>query len=200
MRNKEAEMPTWEVSEEWTSAAAISELGVAMHGQFPSLPCCKIMMILDRYNVKYTTVKGKQAKSEYKKIPVLMIGDKQINDSEIIVKILFKVFDGSDMPQNEIEIEQMTTTGLMIAMEVSVMRNTKDLQRCGCATGGVIGCILWTTSCCIPCCGVDKTLLKKFPDLKSVADDSQEYAKLLGENPFYHGKKAGVIDCSVYGV
>jgi hypothetical protein len=37
-------------------------------------------------------------------------------------------------------------------------------------------------------------------DLKSVASYSQEYAKLLGENPFFHGKKAGVIDCSIYGV
>jgi len=36
--------------------------------------------------------------------------------------------------------------------------------------------------------------------LKSVARYSQEYAKLLGNNPFFHGKKAGVIDFSVYGV
>jgi hypothetical protein len=91
------------------------------------------------------------------------IGDKQINDSEIIVRILSKVFDGSDMPQNEINIEQMTTNGLMIAMEVSVMRNTGDLQRCGCAIGGVVGFALWTISCCVPCCGVDKPLVKRFP-------------------------------------
>jgi glutathione S-transferase len=37
-------------------------------------------------------------------------------------------------------------------------------------------------------------------DLKSVAGYGQEYAKLLGGNPFFHGKTAGVIDCSVYGV
>jgi hypothetical protein len=53
------------------------------------------------------------------------IGDKQINDSEIIVRILSKIFDGIDMPQNEIEIEQLTTTGLMIGIH-----NTKYIYLC----------------------------------------------------------------------
>jgi hypothetical protein len=45
------------------------------------------------------------------------------------------------------------------------MNSMGDLQRCGCAIGGGTGYALWLISCCIPCCGVDKPLLKKFPGI-----------------------------------
>lgn len=47
----------------------------------------------------------------------------------------------------------------------SVMNSMGDLQRCGCAIGGGTGYALWLISCCIPCCGNDKPLLKKFPGI-----------------------------------
>ena len=69
---------------------------VKLYGMYISPPCVKVRVILDHYKVlvyvksptltgfqqvKYTRVDGKKPGSEYKKIPVLDVGDQQINDS-----------------------------------------------------------------------------------------------------------------------
>jgi hypothetical protein len=178
---------------------AISRMGVVMHGAFLSPPCCKVMYILDRYGVQYTTISSAKKDSGYKKVPVLLIGDKQINDSEIIATILAKVLDGVEYSKFEQEIEKLTTGELMIACEVFVIDSTPELQRCGHAMGGCIGSVLCCFACCIPGFGLSKGVRAKFPNLRSVSLIAKDYAVRLGDKKYFHGDTCGVIDCSIFG-
>ena len=180
-------------------SSAISSIGVVLHGQYPSPPCCKIIYILKHYGVKYTSVASKKKDSDYKKIPVLVIGDKQINDSQIIATILANILD-VPYSESELKIEKLSTSGLMIALELSIVEDTEELQKCGCAMGGCMGCGLWTIACCLPCCGFGASMRKKNPDLKSSSAYGKDYAELLSSKPFFHGDTAGVIDCSIFGL
>lgn len=128
-----------------------------------------------------------------------MIGEMQINDSLIIATILAKIVD-VPYTESESEIEKLSTSGLMIALEISVMEDTQELQKCGCTMGGCLGSCLWTIACCIPCCGVSGPLRKKFPDIKKSSDYGKDYADLLSSKPFFHGDTVGVIDCSIFGL
>ena len=178
---------------------AISSIGVVLYGQYPSPPCCKIMYILKHYGVKYTSVTSKKKGSKYNKIPVLVIGDKQINDSQIIATILANVLD-VPYSESELKMENLSTSGLMIALELAVAEDTAELQKCGCAMGGCMGCSLWTIACCIPCCGLGAPMRKKNPDLKSSSAYGKDYAELLSSKTFFHGDTAGIIDCSIFGL
>lgn len=171
-----------------------------LYGQFPSPPFSKVKYILDRYGVQYTTISSTKKDSDYKKIPVLVIGGKQINDSQIIATILAKVFEGVEYSPAELEIEKLNTTELMIACEVYVMDSTPELQRCGNATGGCSGAILCCLACCIPCFGVSKGPRAKFPNLRSVLLIAKDYAERLGDKKYFHGDTCGVIDCSLFGI
>ena len=180
--------------------SAISKIGVTLHAMPLSPPCGKILFILKNYDVKFTSVSGKKKGSEYKKVPVLVIGDKQINDSEIITAVLAKVLD-TEYTQRESEIEKLSTSGLMISLELAVMKSTKEMQKCGCFLGGCIGYLLWTIACCVVGSGAaHASLSKKFPDVKSPSDYGKDYAVFLSTDLFFHGDKVGVIDCSLYGL
>jgi Glutathione S-transferase, C-terminal domain len=157
------------------------------------------MYILDRYGVEYKSISSAKKDSAYKKVPVLLIGGKQINDSEIIATILAKVLDGVEYTKFEQEIEKLTTRELMVACEVFVMDSTPELQRCGCAMGGCIGSMLCCLACCIPCFGVSKGPRAKFPDLRPVSVIAKDYAERLGDKKYFHGDTCGVIDCSIFG-
>ena len=198
--NKEGEMPSWPIPEEWKDAAALNNAGVKLYGFAVSPPCCKIKTILKNYGVNYTYIDGKKPDSDYKKVPVLMIGDKQINDSAIIVRILTKVLTGAEMSEEELELEKMNTSGLMMAMEASVMDNAADLRKCGRVIGGCMGCVLIHISCFGPCCGISKNIRTKFPEMESIANYRTIYAKKLENKQFFHGESAGMIDWSIFGL
>ena len=131
---------------------------------------------------------------------MLVIDGKQINDSEIIATILSKILDAEGYTEKEVLIEKLITTELMVACEVHVMENTAELQKCACTTGGPLGCIIYTISCCVPCMGVSKKLHAKYPNLKTVTETAKVLADHLGAVPYFHGETCGVIDCSLYGV
>ena len=200
--NKEGEMPSWPIPQHWNCAQAISNEGVVLYGMKPSPPCCKVRAILKHYGVKFTEVSVmKRETGDYKKVPVITIGDKQINDSFIIIQILAQILE-SPMSEREKEIEKMTTQGLMLALEVSVMESTVSIQQCAphlventCLQG-----VIWTLACCIPCCGLSSRIKSKFPNLKSLPAYGHLYAKELESNPFFHGEQFGVIDCALFGL
>ena len=199
--NKEGEMPSWPIPSHWNSTT-ISQEGVTLYGMKVSPPCCKVRAILKHYDIKFTEVATmKREGSDYKKVPVLTIGEKQVNDSFIIIQILAQILENAPMSEREKEIEKTTTKGLMLALEVSVMDSTTSIQQCAphmtdnvCLQG-----MIWTVACCVPCCGLSSRIKSKFPDLKSLSAYGHLYAKELGNNPFFHGEQFGVIDCSIYG-
>ena len=67
---------------------------VSLHGGNLSPPCAKIVSILHHHNIQFKLVKGAPKKSTYKKVPVIILNDRQINDSFIIIKNLAKIVDG----------------------------------------------------------------------------------------------------------
>ena len=200
--NKEGEMPSWPIPSHWNSSQAISKEGVVLYGMLFSPPCWKIRTILKHYGIKFTEVATTtKEKSDYKKIPVLTIGDKQINDSFIIIKILSQILENSPMSEREKEIEKMNTQGLMLALEVAVMENSTSLRQCApkltlntCLQG-----VIWTFACCVPCCGLSSIIKSRYPDLKSIPAYGHLFAKELVNNPFFHGEQFGVIDCAIFG-
>ena len=199
--NAEGEMPDWPVPSTWRSALDLNNEGVTLYGNNVSPPCRKIKTIFKFYGIKYTQLSSKPD-SEYKKIPIVTIGKYQINDSHIIARILAQVLEGNDLTERELLIEQTTTRGLMMALEVSVMESIHAIQQCAphisenlCLQG-----LVWSVACCIPCCGLSNRIKSKFPDLKSVPSYGKWYAEQLGDQPFFHGETIGIIDCAVYGV
>lgn len=150
--------------------------------------------------MKYTLVPSAKKESKYKKIPVLDIDGKQINDSEIIAIILAKILD-VEYDGRELEMERLNTRGLMLACEVAVMESNAELQQCGCQLGGIPGCMMWIAPCIITCCvKPGKKLREKTPGLDSVSRYAKQFAGFLGSKPYLHGDTLGAIDCSVFGV
>uniref|UniRef100_A0A7S3Z901 GST N-terminal domain-containing protein n=1 Tax=Lotharella globosa TaxID=91324 RepID=A0A7S3Z901_9EUKA len=169
---------------------------VALYGSKISPPCCKIRTILNHYGVKFSQIEGPKKDSEYKKVPVLMLNGRQVNDSFIMVKELAKILDGKALTPELIEVEETFTFGAMISLEADVADSCSDL--CGCAglLGGCLGCLLGTLSCCIAC-GVN--IRKGKPELK----DTTTYGAMLSEKlrgkKFFHGDEPGIVDVSLFG-
>jgi len=182
---------------EWVSPANLGE--VTLYQSVVSPPCCKLRTIFKHYGVQFKTVDGKKPDSDYKKIPVVVIHDRQINDSFIVVKSLARILDGNDLSPELLAIEEMTTFGLMMALEADVVGSCNDLRKCGSLIGGGIGCVLTSLSC-ILCCIGPRTFRKKHPEMKSLEAYRDEYAKALGNKQYFHGPKPGIVDVSLVGV
>ncbi len=71
-------------------------------------------MVLKYYNVKVNIIDGKMPNSDYKKIPVIVIHDKQINDSFIIIKSLARILNGISLTPELLALEELATYGLMV--------------------------------------------------------------------------------------
>merc|ERR1712190_299456 len=113
-------------------------MGVVLYGMRISPPACKIRFMLNYYGVPFESKYGKKPDSDYKKIPVLDIGDRQINDSYIIVKNLAPILQGRELTDQEELVEKKLTSEIMIALERECASSVRDL--CGCASlaGGPI--------------------------------------------------------------
>lgn len=200
--NKEGEMPTWEIPKEWKNPQALSDAGVTLYSMTLSPPCNKIITVFKRYGVQYKVVDGKKKGSEYKKVPVLDIGDKQINDSYVILRVLAEALGGTPYTEEEIEIERLITEELMVQMEISVMDGPSDIRKCGAVAPCPINCIFMCCSCLPSLFGLSSDLKRKEPVKKSIAEYHAKFSEILGTKDFFHGDgtTAGVIDCSLHGV
>eukprot|EP00465_Bigelowiella_longifila_P010985 CAMPEP_0185253690 /NCGR_PEP_ID=MMETSP1359-20130426/2335_1 /TAXON_ID=552665 /ORGANISM="Bigelowiella longifila, Strain CCMP242" /LENGTH=246 /DNA_ID=CAMNT_0027836107 /DNA_START=25 /DNA_END=765 /DNA_ORIENTATION=- len=171
---------------------------VVVYNMKVSPPCCKIRAIFHHYGIKFTVVEGPKKDSDYKKVPVVMINGRQINDSHIIVKNLASILDGKPLSQEELKVEETFTFGAMIALEAETAANCGDLCSCAKLIGGVNCCLLSFFSCCICCC-IPQGFYKRNPGLKSVAEYREEFATMLGDEPYFHGSEAGIVDVGLYG-
>ena len=146
MENKEGEdLP--EPLPDWTKSD-LKE--VTLHGATLSPPTAKIISILHHHNIEYKLDGGKRKGSVYKKVPVLVLNDRQINDSFIIIKNLAKIVDGQELTPEEIEFEKEMTFGFMIALEAEMIGNSKSIKMYLSKTKGGMKC--FTIMCCNLCC------------------------------------------------
>ena len=200
---------------EWTKPEDIGE--ATIYNMAMSPPCCKIRTIFSWYKVKhfpsfaslramivdtqvpYKVINGKKPDSEYKKVPVVVVKNRQINDSYIVVKVLARILDGTDLTKEQVQIEEMTTYGLMIALEADVAGSCTDLVKCAPHMGCFYCCLLTSLSCCICCIG-PANIRKRNPDTKSIEHYSQAYTAALGSKQYFHGDKPGIVDVSICGV
>ena len=79
---------------------------VILYGSVSSPPCTKIMSILTYHSIQYKLISSLKKDSEYKKVPVLMLNGRQINDSFIIVRNLAKIVDGRELTYEEVIFEE----------------------------------------------------------------------------------------------
>lgn len=164
-----------------------------------SPPCCKIRFLLAFYEVPYTAVEGKKPGSDYAKIPVLDVGERQINDSFIIVKSLAPILQGRPLTDDELEIERQVTYGLMVAAEKHTAGSLQDLCACASLMGGRLGCLLRSTACCVCCIGPRK--IGEGKELRSIQAYGDMLREQLGSGLFLGGgDRASVLDASVFGV
>ncbi|GAB5353883.1 hypothetical protein AAMO2058_000072400 [Amorphochlora amoebiformis] len=170
---------------------------VVLHSHYISPPSAKIRVILNHYGVPYTVINGVKKDSKYKKIPVILLNGRQINDSHIIVKNLAPILDGKQLTKELIEIEDIFTYGAMISLEADTAGNCSDLCKCACLVGGCVGCLLCSLSCFLCCFGKKIVIGKK--DIKSVSAYGAILAEKLNGKPFFHGSEPGIVDVSIYG-
>ena len=183
---------------EWTEPKHLGE--VTIYNGMVSPPCCKLRTIFLYYKVPMKVIKGKKKDSEYKKMPVVVINNQfQINDSYVVVKNLARILDGQELSPELLAVEEMTTFGLMMALEVAAAGSCTALYRCGCLMGGVIGCVLSSCSCLL-CCIAPGLIKSRHPDLKDLPSYAASYTMELGIKKFFHGEKAGIVDFSICGV
>ena len=149
--------------------------------------------------VDFKVIEGKKKDSEYKKVPVVIVQNRQINDSFIVVKALARILDGAELSKDLIMVEEMTTYGLMVALEVDVAGSCNDLVKCASNMGGCTCCLLTSLSCCL-CCLAPGMIRKKNPELKGLDHYAEQYKKALGTNQYFHGDKPGIVDVSICGV
>jgi glutathione S-transferase len=164
-----------------------------------SPPCCKIRFLLAFYEVPFKTVLGPKPNSDYKKIPVLDIGDRiQVNDSFIIAKSLSPILQGRPLKGDELEIEWEVTYGLMPALEVHAAGSISDLCACAALLGGTMGCALRTFACSL-CCAAPRKI-SEGKDLRTVPEYGDMLRDRLNGFSFFGGDSPNVLDVSAYGV
>lgn len=186
------------------------DLDIKLYGQKISPPCAKIRYIMEFYAIPYTNMGGQNKKgSPYKKMPVLDIGDRQINDSYIIVKNLSPICAGAPMTPKQLELERMSTFELMIALEKATM-NSADLRACGAFAGPPFSLIF---GCCAPCLVTAVGAAGKGPgadgfgggpepkpELKTLDEYNQIYTNELGGKAFFGGAQPSITDVSLAGL
>lgn len=182
----------------WTAASLTD---VVLYGGDVSPPCAKIRAVLSYYSVPFRKVNGKKPDSEYKKIPVLDVNGRQINDSFIMVKALAPVLSGKALTKQEVAFEELITFGLMIALEKEVASSVCGLCQCACQMCLCPGFLLACFAPCIACFvgpGIGKHIVPTPLRVSEYAAQIQD--EFLGETDFIAGDKPGLNDISLFGL
>jgi len=168
--------------------------------------CMKVRLILELYEVPHTLKLGKKAESSYRKVPVLMLNARQINDSYIIVKNLSPILDGAPLPPHLLKFEEEMTYGLMLAMQRHVASEVSELMKCWDANGGLrtwtglnFSCLCMFSPCVAP---VARVFYKGRSGVKSI----EHYGNMIRDaidregDAFLHGSAPGICDVALCGM
>ncbi|CAE7328570.1 ptges2 [Symbiodinium pilosum] len=169
-----------------------------------SPPCVKLRTMFKHYNLPFRTVNGKHPTSDYKKIPVLEMNDRQINDSHIIMKRIVAWLTGEEMTSEEVMWEKRITYEFQPAFEVELVGNDRDLALLWTRATGYIGG--WQRGLL----GILSPLLKfaiealfrsRYSNMELPSSKfGASFRAALKDQPFFHGEEPGPIDLSLYGI
>ncbi|CAE7471819.1 ptges2 [Symbiodinium natans] len=168
-----------------------------------SPPCVKLRTIFRYYKLPFRTFNAKHPTSDYQKIPVLVMNDRQINDSHIIMRRIIPWLTGKEMTDEEVMWEKRITYEFQPAFEVELVGNDRDLALLWTRATGYIGG--WQRGLL----GVLSPLLKfavealfrsRYSDMELPSSKfGASFRAALKDQPFFHGEKPGPIDLSLYG-
>jgi len=203
--NDEREDLTTPFPSDWTKD---SLKDIKLHGMHASPPCAKIRAILDLAGVTYERISGKVKGSDYQKVPVVFVNDRQINDSHIIVKTLAPILFETALSEKDIELEKMLTYGMMISFEKECFGNPIAIKQMLGASGLMTGATGWMLNNMVPFQWLGSKAVAKFtekhPDLLSPLEYCTKLKSELDErgSTYLSGNddKPGIMDASAYGV
>lgn len=176
---------------------------IVLYQQEFSPPCVKLRTMFKYYNLPFRVVNGRHPTSDYKKIPVLEINNRQINDSHVIVKTVVPWFTGRPMTEKEMMWEKRITYEFQPAFEVELLGNERDVAMIWTRATNFIGG--WQRGII----GILSPILKvvvealfksRYPEMELPSSKfGLEFRRALGEQAFFHGEQPGPVDLSLYG-
>jgi len=186
----------------WNNKSDIKD--VVLYGMHCSPPCCKLMAYLVKYDVEYKVVSGtSKPGSDYKKMPVLDVNGRQVNDTYIILKNLIPALTGC--PINE---DWETICSYQLPFSIEDCLSTSDAAKWMSSPYGfgVPNCLL---NCCMAGVLLNNVIkpniqkgLKAMPDKAKVWPLNELATKFrleLGMKMFHNGGEApGQVDISFY--
>jgi len=171
---------------------------VVLYGSDYSPPCAKIRALLSYYKVPFKSVTGRHPTSDYKKIPVLEVSNRQVNDSHIIVKSVVPILTGKDWDEDHLAWERRITFEFQPAIEVELFGNGEDFSK-------VAGFDGWKQGLAVllgPLLGsfIGFVFRSRYPDYQLPSSVyGTKFRAAMGDKPFFHGESPGPIDISLYG-
>jgi len=186
----------------WTGKDSFKQ--VVVHGMRVSPAVTKLLAYLQYYKIPFTYKPGagKKGSKYYKKMPVLDVDGRQVNDTFIIIKNLVPALSGTFDAEWETRLTyhyQMSTLysspNADIAKNFGGKNGDFPLPRC-------LFCMVFN----FVRPGALKKLKAKMDDpneLEQLVDltaFAKEFKDAMGEKPFYHGDEPGQKDISFYGV
>eukprot|EP00913_Durusdinium_trenchii_P010737 g10073.t1 len=161
---------------------------IILYQQDLSPPCVKLRTMFKYYNLPFRAVNGRHPTSDYKKIPVLVINDRQINDSHVIVKTVVPWFTGRPMTEEEMYWEKRIT------YDTGRKRIYRATDYIGGWQRGIIGLVVPLLKIV-----VDHSKPKSSELAPKGTTFGQSFRAALGERPFFGGEKPGPVDLSLFG-
>jgi len=167
---------------------------VVLHQMHGSPPCVKIRLFLSYYGVPFTTT-TKKAGGSYKKVPVLKINDRQINDSFIIFKNLVPILCAEEFSE---EWQNKITYQLQLGIEAETMSDKGDMNKLATKLFGAPRCI----ACCLA--GpmgkkIANSIRAKNPGLPPSVEVGKQFHAAMADKKFFAGEQPGQVDLAYYG-
>mmetsp|Transcript_87166 Transcript_87166/g.202915 ORF Transcript_87166/g.202915 Transcript_87166/m.202915 type:complete len:262 (-) Transcript_87166:368-1153(-) len=187
----------------WSSKEDLKD--VVVHGLRASPAVDRLLCFLRFYNVPYTFKPGKGKKGDkyYKKMPVIDVAGRQVNDTFIILKNMVPALSGAFFHmewESRITFEYQSSC-LVWPTDAEAVKNFKgkgaDLPLPGC----LVGCILPRLRS-----GGLKALRARSEDpndpikIIDLTEFTKEFAAAMEGKQYFHGDEPGPVDVSFYGV
>jgi len=198
--NKEGEDLAEPLPSEWQRPEDLAKQVVTMHNWNASAPCAKIRAIMRFYNVPLGLIWGKSS-GPYKKLPVLKVGDRQINDSHVIVKSLAPALIGRALSAAEVECERDTLThGMQLTFEAEALATAEDLRKLS-SNVDVWGVPTLTSIFADLISPVmSRGWARRHPNLEPAVHSARAFKRAFpADTLFYHGAAPGLLDVAAYG-
>jgi len=175
---------------------------VIFYGVDGSPPSTKIRTYLTYYGIPFERKSGGgKPGSDYKKMPVLDVASRQVNDSAVIIKFLVPALAGSF----DEEFEKEVTYKFQPSIEVSLDSNDFKLWAMDPHGFGLGPCMAACVGPIIQSQLINKNIQKGFDDPNQPNEKIDPFAwltnvaKQRGSQTFFGGAEPGQKDLSLYG-